>query len=125
MMKTTILHGLSIAGLALLAACQSPSKPAQTAKSSTKTKGAVDAAKVFDAHCMACHGSDGKSKTFPGFFTGATNLTKPAWQQKTTNEQMTSVISKGHRMMPAFENKLSKVEIKALVVYVRHLKSDS
>ena len=55
-------------------------------------------------------------------FNYARNLTDPAWQASITDEHIYRSIFIGKRKMPAFQKKLSKDEIGALVTYVRMLK---
>ena len=77
---------------------------------------------LFLKNCAACHGKDGRAKTFKAKFNHARNLTDPAWQASSTDEHIYESILKGKKKMPAFEKKLSKDEIGALVTYVRMLK---
>ncbi len=59
---------------------------------------------------------------FRGKLVGARNLTDVQWQAQASDEQIAAAIKQGPKEMPAFEQKLSPVEIEALVSYVRHLK---
>jgi hypothetical protein len=43
------------------------------------------------------------------------DMTSKEWQGKFTDAELISVISKGEKMMPKFENRLKPEEIKALV----------
>lgn len=83
-----------------------------------------DANALFLRNCASCHGKDGRAKTFKAKFNHARNLTDPAWQASITDEHIYESILKGKKKMPAFEKKLSKHEIGALVTYVRMLKKD-
>ena len=80
------------------------------------------AARVFDQHCAGCHGHSGTGGTFPGLLMFAPNFSRPAWQAKNTDAQITAAITKGRRLMPAFEGRLSKEEIAGLAAYIRKLK---
>ena len=86
-------------------------KPAPTAASN------VNAADLFAAQkCTGCHGADGKGK-----LKGSPDFTDAAWQKKQTDAEMVETIKKGHKPMPAYEDKLSNDQITALVAYVRGL----
>lgn len=93
-----------------------------TAPAAEKAPSKAAAAQSFSQHCAGCHGRSGTGNTFPGLLMFAPNLTRPAWQAKNTDAQIGAVIAKGHRMMPAFEKKLSGAEIAGLVAYIRQLK---
>jgi mono/diheme cytochrome c family protein len=77
----------------------------------------ADAAALFAANkCTGCHGADGKGN--PNI-KGVPNFTDAAWQKKTTDAEMIKTINNGHKPMPAYKDKLSEEQIKALVAYVR------
>lgn len=82
----------------------------------------VDARGVFTEDCAACHGQDGRAKTFHGWLVGAQNFTSSQWQTTTTDAEIVKAIKTGPRAMPAFEKKLSAAEIEALADYVRIFK---
>lgn len=82
----------------------------------------VDAQGLFNENCVACHGKNGRAKTFHGRLVGAQNLTDPQWQADTSNAEIIHVIETGPSVMPAFGKKLSTTEIEALAVYVRSFK---
>ena len=77
---------------------------------------------LFVKNCASCHGKDGRSKTLKAKFKHARNLSDPIWQSTITDEHIYESILRGRKRMPAFESKLSKPEIAALVTYVRMLK---
>jgi mono/diheme cytochrome c family protein len=77
---------------------------------------------LFAKNCASCHGKDGGAKTFKARFNHARDLTDPKWQAAISDEHIYESILKGSRKMPAFEKKLSKPDIAALVTYVRMLK---
>ncbi|HVG22304.1 MAG TPA: c-type cytochrome [Blastocatellia bacterium] len=77
----------------------------------------VDAAALFAANkCTGCHGADGKGN--PNI-KDVPNFTDAAWQKKTTDAEMIKTIANGDKPMPAYKDKLSEEQIKALVAYVR------
>jgi mono/diheme cytochrome c family protein len=72
-------------------------------------------AKVFNEKCALCHGEDGKGKV-----KGAPDFTNAEWQKKETDAEFADMIKVGKKpTMPAFADKLSDEQIKALVGYVR------
>ena len=66
--------------------------------------------------CASCHQPDGKGKQG---IKDIPNFTDAAWQKKTTDNEITETIKNGHKPMPAYKDKLSDDQIKALVAYVR------
>ena len=80
------------------------------------------AAVIWNKECASCHGQDGRAHTLKAKFNGAKDLTKPSWQESTSDEHIFNVIVNGHEKMPAFGKKLSQSEIESLVAYVRRLK---
>jgi cytochrome c6 len=79
---------------------------------------AADGAAVYKSKCVACHGADG-SKVIAAL--GVKPLNTPE-VKKMGEAGVSSVVSKGHNKMPAFEGKLSPDEIKAVSAYVLTLK---
>ena len=82
----------------------------------------IDVQALFVENCSTCHGKDGRAHTFHGWLVGAQNLTKPKWQEETTDSEILNAIKTGPSVMPEFEKKLSETEIEALAKYVRTLK---
>ena len=79
-----------------------------------KESSSTDTAKVFGEKCAMCHGENGK-----GITKGTPDLTNAAWQKKETDAEFADMIKVGKKPMPAFGDKLSDEQIKALVQYVR------
>ncbi|HOB15049.1 MAG TPA: cytochrome-c oxidase, cbb3-type subunit III [Novosphingobium sp.] len=75
-------------------------------------------AAVFQANCVACHGTDAKGmRQF-----GAPNLTDKVWLYGGKREQVVGSITKAHAgVMPAWGKKLDPVTIKMLAAYVHSL----
>jgi cbb3-type cytochrome c oxidase subunit III len=78
---------------------------------------AGDSAALYQSiGCAVCHGADGKGnpqmKDIP-------NFADAAWQKKTDNAAMINVIKNGKPPMPAYKNRLTDEQIKALVAYIR------
>ena len=82
---------------------------------------AADGAAVYKAKCASCHGPDGKGETATGKAMKLRSLAS-ADVQKTSDADLTKVISDGKGKMPAYKGKLSADEIKALVAFIRTLK---
>jgi cbb3-type cytochrome c oxidase subunit III len=78
---------------------------------------AGDGAALYQATgCAICHGADGKGnpqmKDIP-------NFADAAWQKKTNDAAMINVIKNGKPPMPAYKNRLTDEQTKALVAYIR------
>jgi len=85
---------------------------------------AQDAASVYKAKCVMCHGTDGKGATPAGKSTGVHSFSSSE-VRKETDADLTQITTKGKGKMPAYENKLTQPQITELVAYVRQLgKSD-
>ena len=76
---------------------------------------------TFAKRCVFCHGEDGRGKTKKGKQYKAPNFTSDRWQKHTTDDEIVEAITNGVRKtkMPAFKDKLSADEIKAMVPFVR------
>jgi cytochrome c6 len=77
-------------------------------------------ADTFAAKCAACHGKDGSGNTTMGKKMALRDLGSAA-VQKQTNQQFHDVTAKGRKKMPAYDKKLSAVQIDELVAYIRAL----
>ena len=82
---------------------------------------AADGAAVYKAKCATCHGPDGKGETSIGKSMKLKSLAS-ADVQKTSDAELTKVISDGKGKMPAYKGNLSADEIKALVAFIHTLK---
>ncbi|MFI5181971.1 MAG: c-type cytochrome [Thermoanaerobaculia bacterium] len=76
---------------------------------------------LWEAHCMVCHGDDGRAETEEGRKKKARNLTDARWQATVSDARLSRSIHRGHENMPAFGKKLNDEQIKALVAHVRTL----
>ena len=76
---------------------------------------------IWEKRCTFCHGADGKAHTKKGRQYKAQDFTRPKWQKHTTDDEIVEAITDGVRKtkMPAFKEKLSADEIKAMVPFVR------
>jgi mono/diheme cytochrome c family protein len=79
-----------------------------------------DAATVFKANCVLCHGADGSGSTPTGKALKAKDL-KSDEVQKQSDQELAAVITKGRGKMPAFGSKFSPDLINSLVAYIRQL----
>ena len=76
-------------------------------------------AAVFSANCASCHGERGKGNPD----VGAPNLTGARWMYGNDAEAIYNSIWDGRRgYMPSWENRLSSVERKILVLYLLDLR---
>jgi len=92
-----------------------------------------DAKDIWTSHCAICHGADGKADTKMGQKLGAKNLTDAKVQADMKDEDITKAIKDGIKdadgktKMKAFvtgaDTPLTDDEVKALVAYVRSLKT--
>ena len=80
---------------------------------------AADGAAIFKAKCAMCHGADGSASTGMGKSMGLKALGSPE-VQKTSDADMTALVTNGKGKMPGFKGKLSDEEISAVVKYVQH-----
>lgn len=53
--------------------------------------------------CASCHGAQGRGDGPQGPMLKAPDLTRAAWQEKVTDEEIAQTIRKGRNAMPAFE----------------------
>ena len=89
---------------------------------------AADAKANWDSLCAKCHGEDGKGQTKMGQKLGVKDFTDAKVQAAITDDAAFKTIKEGKKdadgkiMMKAFDT-LSDDEVKALVQYVRSLKS--
>jgi mono/diheme cytochrome c family protein len=114
-----------------VAATPTPTANANTAAANSNTAGAasaIDAAALYNNEtapkCASCHNADGKGN--PAMKTSMKDLpdfTDAAWQKKETDAELIETIKNGHKPMPAYKDKLSDDQIKALVAYVRKFAS--
>lgn len=82
---------------------------------------AADGAATFKAKCAACHGADGKGQTAMGKKLNLRDLGSPE-VQKQTDKELYDWTADGKVKMPAYKDKLSADEIKALVATMRTFK---
>lgn len=88
---------------------------------------ATSAKIIYAKDCAKCHGRDGRGKTFMGRRLHAKDYTNPKVQKALKDADAMKAIEKGFKnksgrlvMRPA--KGLTKVEVKALVAYMRKFK---
>ncbi len=81
----------------------------------------ADAGADFKAKCAACHGPDGAGQTTMGKNLKLKDLGS-AEVQKQSDEELTTIITKGKGKMPAYGGKLTPEQISGFVKYIRSLK---
>jgi mono/diheme cytochrome c family protein len=80
-----------------------------------------DTAALYKAKCQICHGADAKGDTPAGKKVGAKDLHSPEVAKLSAGE-LFEIVKKGKDKMPAYGNKLTDDQIKALIKYVSSLK---
>ncbi len=83
-------------------------------------KGQSASENLYKSKCAMCHAADGSGNTTAGKKLGVRDLRSPE-VQKQTDAQLTEVTVKGKNKMPAYKKKLTEVQIKQLVAYIREL----
>jgi cytochrome c6 len=75
---------------------------------------------LYKTKCAACHGADGKGETPAGKKLNTRSFFLPEIM-KAPDAELIEITTKGKNKMPAFDKKLTDVQIKALVAYIRGL----
>jgi mono/diheme cytochrome c family protein len=86
-----------------------PAAPAEVVAAA----GGVDGAAVFEARCAGCHGGDGSGGIGPRLADGRVVARFP------DAEDQVVVVAEGRGGMPAFADRLTEEEIRAVVEYTR------
>lgn len=79
---------------------------------------ANDGEAIYKARCKVCHGEDGVPKSFA---KGSSAFNDKEWKEATSLEVIEKVVSEGRKRMPAFRNKLTPEQIKAVSAYLKTL----
>jgi cytochrome c oxidase cbb3-type subunit 3 len=94
---------------------------AQAAQGQPKGDDAAQLVEVaWRQQCATCHGSAGKGDGPMGAMMQAPDLTRAAWQTKTTDADIAAVIQSGRNKMPKFD--LPDPVIRGLVARIRSLR---
>ncbi len=79
----------------------------------------ADVRTTFDAKCAICHAESGGGDSHFAQ-SGIPDFTDPKWQARETDADLERVIRNGKgKFMPAWDGKLSDVEIAALIRFIR------
>jgi cytochrome c6 len=73
---------------------------------------------LYEKKCAMCHGKDGVAKAMA---KGSANLNDPGWQKATPLEAVVKIVTEGKDKMPAYDDKLSPEQIRAVATYVKRL----
>lgn len=100
--------------------------PANSNTASSAT--GIDAAALYNndsaPKCAGCHQADGKGNpAMKSSMKDLPDFTNAAWQKSATDAKMIETITNGHKPMPAYKDKLTEDQIKALVAYIRKFAS--
>ena len=87
----------------------------------SSARAAGPAPDIYKAKCAACHGKKGDGDTMLGKNMNVRPLGSDDVQKQSDND-LFSIISKGKRRMPAYDNRLSRNQIEDLVKYIRTLR---
>jgi len=79
---------------------------------------AEDGKALYDSKCAMCHGKDGAAKPMA---KGSRNFSDAEFQKANSAEQITALVEAGKNKMPAYKEKLSAEQIKAVAEYVKTL----
>jgi cytochrome c5 len=84
---------------------------------------AADGAEVWKSKCANCHGEDGSGKTKMGEKLGIQPMSSAAFQGK-SDADLEKATAEGiaEKKMPAYKDKLSPDELKAVVKHMRSFK---
>ena len=113
---------VSALSLGVILSCFGVVHSARSIARSSGSPTSDDASTIFASECAACHGKDGKAKTFKAKFNHAWNVTDAKWQAEVTDERLYNSIHNGKGKMPPFGKKLSDPQINELVAFVRTLR---
>jgi mono/diheme cytochrome c family protein len=85
-----------------------------------------DVIKLYNAHCGACHGKDGRGADLRAALPKIPDFTSAPWQAERSDIDIGRKIVEGHEPdMPAFKDKLDKGERDALAAFVRTFAQDN
>jgi cytochrome c6 len=79
--------------------------------------------KVYKQRCLVCHGKSGAADTpmAKRFNPAPASFADSQYMKNRTDEELTKIIVKGKRPMPAYGRKLSDDQIQNVLAYIRTL----
>jgi hypothetical protein len=78
--------------------------------------------RLFEEHCAACHGGDGRGREAIADFPTIPNFVSSSWQRSRSDAQLIASIIHGRGDgMPSFGEDLTRPQVSSLVNYVRSL----
>jgi cytochrome c oxidase cbb3-type subunit 3 len=81
--------------------------------------------KLYREHCAKCHGLDGAGNTVQSMGNEYADLVDDVWRKGGDDDSIASVIREGvFGQMPAYNDKLTEQQIRAVVRYVRVLRHE-
>lgn len=86
----------------------------------TTASAQTSGADIYKAKCQMCHGADGSGNTPAGKAMKAVSFMSPELIMKSDTDFIAATES-GKGKMPAYKEKLSDPQIKAVVAYIRTL----
>ena len=82
---------------------------------------AESGADIYKMRCSACHAASGAGDTTLGKHLKLRSLRSPEVQQQ-SDQELFNITSRGKNRMPAYDRKLSREQIAAVVRYIRTMK---
>jgi len=92
-----------------------PSQPAATTGAGSDSE--FKAKEFYAANCALCHGQDGRGAGNP--IMPVPDFSDITWQKEKGDEELIQVMRNGKGLMPAWKEKLTTEQIKALIGLVR------
>jgi len=121
---TAGLIGLTVYAVATDVRMREPAEAVAKAPPAPPPAGPIqklEVARLYAAHCAACHGVDGSGNTPVGKTLKARDL-RSAEVSKLSDEEIARIVKNGKGKMPAYQGKISEADIDALVKLIRTFK---
>jgi mono/diheme cytochrome c family protein len=110
---------LALATVGLLGAAPLAAGAARAGEGPTAARPS-DVARLYAAKCGSCHGPDGRGTDLRATAPDVPDFASPAWQQGHTDKEIAGKIAAGSSPgMPAFRDKLTEEQIRALAAHLR------
>jgi mono/diheme cytochrome c family protein len=83
------------------------------------------ARKLFEQHCVKCHGTDGTGSAARGRLREIPDFTNASWQERRSHVQLAASILDGKgKEMPSWRSQISEQQARALAAYVQAFRRD-